>query len=75
MVIGNLGHYVGSLKRRAELLNSGLYYAIFIMIADAHALTDNGDNPEKILQNISEALLVKRTMKTNYFENMMSINK
>ena len=44
----HLGHYVGSLKRRVELQNSGVYDKIFIMIADAQALTDNADNPEKI---------------------------
>ena len=48
----HLGHYVGSLKRRVELQNSGEYEKIFIMIADAQALTDNADNPEKIRQNI-----------------------
>ena len=49
----HLGHYVGSLKRRVELQNSGQYDDIFIMIADAQALTDNADNPEKVRQNIS----------------------
>ena len=49
----HLGHYVGSLKRRVELQNSGEYEKIFIMIADAQALTDNADNPEKVRQNIS----------------------
>ena len=48
----HLGHYVGSLKRRVELQNSGEYEKIFIMIADAQALTDNADNPEKVRQNI-----------------------
>ncbi len=48
----HLGHYVGSLKRRVELQNSGAFDKIFIMIADAQALTDNADNPEKIRQNI-----------------------
>ena len=46
----HLGHYVGSLKRRVELQNSGEFEKIFIMIADAQALTDNADNPEKIRQ-------------------------
>ena len=41
----HLGHYVGSLKRRVELQNSGEYKNIYIMIADAQALTDNFDNP------------------------------
>ena len=44
----HVGHYVGSLKRRVELQNSGEYDKIFIMIADAQALTDNADNPAKI---------------------------
>jgi tryptophanyl-tRNA synthetase len=53
----HLGHYVGSLKRRVELQNSGEFEKIFIMIADAQALTDNWDNPEKIRQNIIEVAL------------------
>ena len=53
----HLGHYVGSLKRRVELQNSGEFDSIFIMIADAQALTDNADNPEKIRQNIIEVAL------------------
>lgn len=53
----HLGHYVGSLKRRVELQNSGEYEKIFIMIADAQALTDNADNPEKVRQNIIEVAL------------------
>lgn len=53
----HLGHYVGSLKRRVELQNSGEYKDIFIMIADAQALTDNADNPEKVRQNIIEVAL------------------
>lgn len=53
----HLGHYVGSLKRRVELMNSGEYDDIFIMIADAQALTDNADNPEKIRQSIIEVAL------------------
>ena len=44
----HLGHYVGSLRRRVELQNSGEFEKIFIMIADAQALTDNADNPEKV---------------------------
>lgn len=51
------GHYVGSLKRRVELQNSGEYDEIYIMIADAQALTDNADNPEKVRQNIIEVAL------------------
>jgi len=53
----HVGHYVGSLKRRVQLQNSGEYDKIFIMIADAQALTDNADNPEKIRQNIIEVAL------------------
>ena len=53
----HIGHYVGSLKRRVELQNSGEYDKIFIMIADAQALTDNADNPEKVRQNIIEVAL------------------
>lgn len=53
----HVGHYVGSLKRRVELQNSGIYDKIFIMIADAQALTDNADNPEKVRQNIIEVAL------------------
>lgn len=53
----HVGHYVGSLKRRVELQNSGAYDKIFIMIADAQALTDNADNPEKVRQNIMEVAL------------------
>lgn len=53
----HLGHFVGSLRRRVELQNSGLFEKIFIMIADAQALTDNADNPEKIRQNIVEVAL------------------
>ncbi len=53
----HLGHYVGSLKNRVELQNSGKFDEIYIMIADAQALTDNSDNPEKIRQNIIEVAL------------------
>lgn len=53
----HLGHYVGSLRRRVELQNSGLFEKIFIMIADAQALTDNADNPEKVRKNIIEVAL------------------
>ena len=53
----HVGHYVGSLKRRVELQNSGEYDKIFNMIADAQALTDNADNPEKVRQNIIEVAL------------------
>ncbi len=53
----HIGHYVGSLRRRVELQNAGEYDRIFIMIADAQALTDNADNPEKIRQNVIEVAL------------------
>lgn len=53
----HLGHYVGSLRRRVELQNSGMFDKVFIMIADAQALTDNADNPEKVRQNIIEVAL------------------
>ena len=53
----HVGHYVGSLKRRVELQNSGEYDKVFIMIADAQALTDNADNPEKVRQNVIEVAL------------------
>lgn len=53
----HLGHFVGSLGRRVELQNSGEFEKIFIMIADAQALTDNADNPEKVRQNIIEVAL------------------
>ena len=53
----HVGHYVGSLRRRVELQNSGQFDKIFIMIADAQALTDNFENPEKVRQNIIEVAL------------------
>ena len=53
----HVGHYVGSLRRRVELQNSGEYSKIFIMIADAQALSDNIENPEKVRQNIIEVAL------------------
>lgn len=53
----HIGHYVGSLRRRVELQDSGEFDRIFIMIADAQALTDNADNPEKIRQNVIEVAL------------------
>ncbi|MCR5432639.1 MAG: tryptophan--tRNA ligase [Lachnospiraceae bacterium] len=53
----HVGHYVGSLRRRVELQNSGEFDKIFIMIADAQALTDNADNPEKVRSNILQVAL------------------
>ena len=53
----HVGHYVGSLSERVNLQNSGLYDEIYIMIADAQALTDNAEHPEKIRQNILQVAL------------------
>lgn len=53
----HIGHYVGSLKRRVELQNSGLFDKTYVFIADAQALTDNVDNPEKVRQNVIEVAL------------------
>lgn len=53
----HIGHYVGSLKNRVEIQNKGQYDEMYIMIADAQALTDNADNPEKIRENIMEVAL------------------
>ena len=53
----HVGHYVGSLKERVRLQNTGKFDEIYIMIADAQALTDNADNPEKVRQNIIEVAL------------------
>ena len=53
----HLGHYVGSLKRRVELQNSGRFDEINILIADDQALTDNADNPGKIRENIINVVL------------------
>ena len=53
----HVGHYVGSLRRRVEMQNSGEFDKIFIMIADAQALTDNAEHPEKVRENIIEVAL------------------
>lgn len=53
----HVGHYVGSLKERVKLQNSGNYDDIYIMIADAQALTDNAEHPEKVRQNIMQVAL------------------
>ncbi len=53
----HIGHYVGSLRRRVELQNAGDYKKMFVFIADAQALTDNMDNPEKVRQNVIEVAL------------------
>lgn len=53
----HIGHYVGSLRRRVELQNAGDFKRMFVFIADAQALTDNMDNPEKVRQNVIEVAL------------------
>lgn len=53
----HLGHFVGSLRRRVEIQNSGEFDKIYVMIADCQALTDNADNPEKVRQNVIEVAL------------------
>ena len=53
----HVGHYVGSLAERVRLQNSGLYDEIYIMIADAQALTDNAEHPEKVRHNILQVAL------------------
>lgn len=53
----HIGHYVGSLRRRVELQNEGNYERMYVFIADAQALTDNIDNPEKVRQNVIEVAL------------------
>ena len=53
----HIGHYVGSLRRRVELQNAGDYDRMFVFIADAQALTDNMDTPEKVRQNVIEVAL------------------
>ena len=53
----HVGHYVGSLEERVRLQNSGLYDEVYIMIADAQALTDNAEHPEKVRQNIIQVAL------------------
>ncbi|MBR1468121.1 MAG: tryptophan--tRNA ligase [Bacteroidaceae bacterium] len=53
----HIGHYVGSLRRRIELQNEGEYKKMYVFIADAQALTDNMDNPEKVRQNVVEVAL------------------
>ena len=53
----HVGHYVGSLRERVVLQNQGDYDKIFIMIADAQALTDNAENPQKVKDNIIEVAL------------------
>ena len=53
----HIGHYVGSLRRRVQLQNEGEYDKMFVFIADAQALTDNADNPDKVRENVIEVAL------------------
>ena len=71
----HVGHYVGSLAERVKLQNSGLYDEIYIMIADAQALTDNAEHPEKVRQNILQVALDYLACgldpeKSNYFHSV-----
>ena len=73
----HIGHYVGSLKRRVDLQNAGQYEKMFVFIADAQALTDNIDNPEKVRQNVIEVALDylacghAPTKATNYIQSQI----
>ena len=62
----HIGHYVGSLRRRVELQNTNNYDEIYIMVADAQALTDNADNPSKIRDNLMEVVLDYLSVGTKY---------
>ena len=53
----HIGHYIGSLKNRVRIQNEGGYDQMYIMVADAQALTDNFDNPKKIRDNVIEVVL------------------
>ena len=53
----HVGHYVGSLRERVKLQNEGNYKDMFVMIADAQALTDNAGNPQKVRDNVIEVML------------------
>ena len=70
----HIGHYVGSLKRRVDLQNAGQYEKMFVFIADAQALTDNIDNPEKVRQNVIEVArlsgLRSRPDESNHFHSI-----
>ena len=71
----HVGHYVGSLKERVKLQNSGKFDEIYIMIADAQALTDNAEHPEKVRQNIMNVALDYLACgidpeKANYFHSV-----
>jgi len=69
----HIGHYAGSLKRRVDLQNSGEYEKVYIMIADAQALTDNIENPEKVRQNIIEVALDYLSVGLNPTKSVMFI--
>ena len=77
----HVGHYAGSLKRRVELQNSGKFDEIYIMIADAQALTDNADNPGKIRDNIIEVALdylsvgIDLTELSFYYMNLVTVSR
>ena len=70
----HVGHYVGSLKRRVELQNSGDYDEIYIMIADAQALTDNADNPEKSTLFI-QSQIPELCELTCYYMNLVTVSR
>ena len=70
----HLGHYVGSLKRRVELQNSGEYDKMFVFIADAQALTDNADNPEKVTLFI-QSQIPELAELTTYFMNLVTVSR
>ena len=53
----HIGHYVGSLRQRVEIQNSGEYDEIFVMLADAQALTDNFDDPEKVRESVMQCAI------------------
>ena len=73
----HVGHYVGSLKERVKLQNSGKFDEIYIMIADAQALTDNAELPEKVRQNITQVALdylacgLDPEKSTNFIQSMV----
>ena len=72
----HVGHYVGSLRRRVELQNTGDFDDIFIMIADAQALTDNADNPEKVRQNIIiQSQVPELTELSFYYMNLVTVSR
>ena len=71
----HVGHYAGSLKERVKLQNSGEYDDIYLMIADAQALTDNAEHPEKVRQNILQvARLPCLRNRSEQVNNFCSVN-